>query len=69
MRAIVLAYHDIGCTGIEALLEHGFEIAGVLTRTPTTRDENVVVPLGRRARGPPRPAGVRAGGREPSAVG
>ncbi|HUO66019.1 MAG TPA: formyltransferase, partial [Gammaproteobacteria bacterium] len=31
MRAIVLAYHDIGCTGIEALLEHGFDIAGVLT--------------------------------------
>jgi UDP-4-amino-4-deoxy-L-arabinose formyltransferase/UDP-glucuronic acid dehydrogenase (UDP-4-keto-hexauronic acid decarboxylating) len=31
MRAIVLAYHDIGCTGIEALLENGFEIAGVLT--------------------------------------
>jgi UDP-4-amino-4-deoxy-L-arabinose formyltransferase/UDP-glucuronic acid dehydrogenase (UDP-4-keto-hexauronic acid decarboxylating) len=31
MRAIVLAYHDIGCTGIESLLEHGFEIVGVLT--------------------------------------
>src|SRR5215831_20509233 len=31
MRAIVLAYHDIGCSGIEALLEHGFDIAGVLT--------------------------------------
>ena len=31
MRAIVLAYHDIGCTGIEALLAHGFDIAGVLT--------------------------------------
>ena len=31
MRAIVLAYHDIGCNGIEALLDHGFEIAGVLT--------------------------------------
>ena len=31
MRAIVLAYSDIGCTGIEALLAHGFDIAGVLT--------------------------------------
>ncbi len=31
MRAIVLAYHEIGCTGIEALLAHGFDIAGVLT--------------------------------------
>jgi len=31
MRAIVLGYHDIGCTGIESLLENGFEIAAVFT--------------------------------------
>jgi UDP-4-amino-4-deoxy-L-arabinose formyltransferase/UDP-glucuronic acid dehydrogenase (UDP-4-keto-hexauronic acid decarboxylating) len=31
MRAVVLAYHDIGCVGIEALLRHGFEIAAVYT--------------------------------------
>ncbi|MCJ7595756.1 MAG: hypothetical protein MUO52_13395, partial [Desulfobacterales bacterium] len=35
MRAIVLAYHDIGCAGIEALLRKGFEIAAVFTH----RDE------------------------------
>ena len=31
MRALVLAYHDIGCVGIEALLDQGFEIAAVFT--------------------------------------
>jgi UDP-4-amino-4-deoxy-L-arabinose formyltransferase/UDP-glucuronic acid dehydrogenase (UDP-4-keto-hexauronic acid decarboxylating) len=31
MRAVVLAYHDIGCVGIEALLRHGIEIAAVFT--------------------------------------
>lgn len=31
MRAVVLAYHNIGCAGIEALLRNGFEIAAVFT--------------------------------------
>ena len=31
MKAIVLAYHDIGCTGIKQLVEHGFEIQAVFT--------------------------------------
>ncbi len=31
MRAIALAYHDTGVVGLEALLRHGFEIAGVFT--------------------------------------
>jgi len=31
MRAVVLAYHDIGCVGIEALLRHGFDVAAVFT--------------------------------------
>ena len=31
MKAIVLAYHNFGCTGIEALLRNGFEIAAVFT--------------------------------------
>lgn len=31
MKAIVLAYHTIGCEGIEALLRHGFEVAAVFT--------------------------------------
>ncbi len=31
MKALVLAYHNIGCAGIEALLKNGFEIAAVFT--------------------------------------
>ena len=31
MKTIVLAYHNIGCTGIRALLDHGFDIQAVFT--------------------------------------
>jgi len=31
MKAIVLAYHNIGCRGIEALLAQGFDIAAIFT--------------------------------------
>lgn len=31
MKAVVLAYHNIGCVGIEALLENGIEITAVFT--------------------------------------
>ena len=31
MKAVVLAYHNIGCVGIRELLNHGFEIAAVFT--------------------------------------
>lgn len=31
MKAIVLAYHNIGCAGIRALIKHGYEITAVFT--------------------------------------
>ncbi|ELI6430972.1 MULTISPECIES: bifunctional UDP-4-amino-4-deoxy-L-arabinose formyltransferase/UDP-glucuronic acid oxidase ArnA [Aeromonas] len=31
MKVVVFAYHDIGCTGIESLLEAGYEIQAVFT--------------------------------------
>jgi len=31
MKAIVLGYHSVGCAGIEALIESGYEIAAVFT--------------------------------------
>ena len=31
MKAVVLAYHNICCIGLEALLENGFEVAAVFT--------------------------------------
>ena len=36
MKAVVFAYHDIGCTGIEALLEAGYEIQAVFTHAGRT---------------------------------
>ncbi|MFH1037402.1 MAG: bifunctional UDP-4-amino-4-deoxy-L-arabinose formyltransferase/UDP-glucuronic acid oxidase ArnA [PVC group bacterium] len=40
MKAIVLAYHSIGCVGIEALLRHGFTIPAVFTHRDDP-DENI----------------------------
>ena len=31
MRAIVLAYHQIGCVSLDALLRHGFDVRAVFT--------------------------------------
>ncbi|MDD5483777.1 MAG: bifunctional UDP-4-amino-4-deoxy-L-arabinose formyltransferase/UDP-glucuronic acid oxidase ArnA [Kiritimatiellae bacterium] len=31
MKTVVLAYHDIGCVGIEALLRNGFDVQAVFT--------------------------------------
>ena len=31
MKAIVAAYHNMGCAGIEALLRNGFEVQAVFT--------------------------------------
>jgi UDP-4-amino-4-deoxy-L-arabinose formyltransferase/UDP-glucuronic acid dehydrogenase (UDP-4-keto-hexauronic acid decarboxylating) len=38
MKTIVLAYHNIGCIGIEALLKNGFEILAVLTHRDDPRE-------------------------------
>jgi UDP-4-amino-4-deoxy-L-arabinose formyltransferase / UDP-glucuronic acid dehydrogenase (UDP-4-keto-hexauronic acid decarboxylating) len=31
LKAVVLAYHNMGCVGLEALLRHGFEVTAVFT--------------------------------------
>ena len=38
MKAVVLAYHNIGCVGIEALLRNGFEILAVFTHRDDSRE-------------------------------
>jgi UDP-4-amino-4-deoxy-L-arabinose formyltransferase/UDP-glucuronic acid dehydrogenase (UDP-4-keto-hexauronic acid decarboxylating) len=40
MRTIVLAYHEMGCVGIEALLAHGFDIVAIFTHVDAN-DENI----------------------------
>ena len=39
MKAIVLAYHQIGCVGIRALLAHGFEIQAVFTHADDPNEQ------------------------------
>jgi UDP-4-amino-4-deoxy-L-arabinose formyltransferase/UDP-glucuronic acid dehydrogenase (UDP-4-keto-hexauronic acid decarboxylating) len=40
MKTVVLAYHNIGCAGISALLKHGFDIQAVFTHRDDP-DENL----------------------------
>lgn len=37
-KAVVFAYHDIGCAGIETLLDSGFEIAAVFTHADDPKE-------------------------------
>ena len=38
MKTIVLAYHNIGCAGIKALLSHGYEIQAIFTHKDDPRE-------------------------------
>lgn len=38
MKTIVLAYHNIGCVGIQALLDHGYEIQAVFTHSDDPKE-------------------------------
>ena len=40
MKAVVFAYHNIGCVGIEALLRNGIKISAVFTHRDDP-DENI----------------------------
>ncbi|MDE1166649.1 MAG: bifunctional UDP-4-amino-4-deoxy-L-arabinose formyltransferase/UDP-glucuronic acid oxidase ArnA [Pseudomonas sp.] len=37
-KAVVFAYHDIGCTGIQALLDAGYEVAAVFTHADDPKE-------------------------------
>ncbi len=39
-KAVVFAYHDIGCAGIEALLDAGYDIAAVFTHADDPKENN-----------------------------
>ncbi|AMO46740.1 UDP-4-amino-4-deoxy-L-arabinose formyltransferase / UDP-glucuronic acid dehydrogenase (UDP-4-keto-hexauronic acid decarboxylating) [Kosakonia oryzendophytica] len=39
MKAVVFAYHDMGCVGTQALLDAGFEVAAIFTH-PDSANEN-----------------------------
>ena len=68
MKAVVLAYHNIGCVGIEALLGNGFEIAAVFTHKDDPTRERLVR-FGRGAGGVEGHPGLRAGRHQSSDLG
>ena len=42
VKAIVVGYHEMGCTGLEAVVRHGFDVQAVFTYPD---DPNESVPL------------------------
>ncbi len=38
-KAVVFAYHDIGCVGLQALLDAGYEIAAVFTHADDPKEK------------------------------
>jgi len=40
MKAVVFAYHDMGCIGTQALLDAGFEIAAIFTHTDNANENH-----------------------------
>jgi len=40
MKAIVFAYHDIGCVGLKALVEAGYDVQAVFTHTDSPEENN-----------------------------
>jgi UDP-4-amino-4-deoxy-L-arabinose formyltransferase/UDP-glucuronic acid dehydrogenase (UDP-4-keto-hexauronic acid decarboxylating) len=40
MKAVVFAYHDMGCTGIQALLDAGYDITAIFTHPDNAGENN-----------------------------
>ena len=40
MKAVVFAYHDMGCAGIQSLLDAGYDIA-----IQTAKDKGIKIPM------------------------
>lgn len=49
MKAVVFAYHDIGCTGIRALAEAGYEIAAIFTHADNAAENHFFASVARTA--------------------
>ncbi|WP_369788441.1 bifunctional UDP-4-amino-4-deoxy-L-arabinose formyltransferase/UDP-glucuronic acid oxidase ArnA [Rouxiella sp. WC2420] len=47
MKAIVFAYHDIGCVGLKALVEAGYDVQAVFTHTDSPEENNFFASVAR----------------------
>lgn len=43
MKAVVFAYHDIGCTGLRALAQAGYQIAAIFTHTDDAAENHFLL--------------------------
>ena len=47
MKAIVFAYHDIGCVGLQALVDAGYDVQAVFTNTDSPDENNFFASVAR----------------------
>lgn len=47
MKAIVFAYHDIGCVGLQALVDAGYDVQAVFTHTDSPDENNFFASVAR----------------------
>ena len=51
MKAVVFAYHDMGCVGVQALLDAGFDIAAIFTHADNAQENAFFSSVARLAAG------------------
>lgn len=44
MKAVVFAYHDMGCAGIQSLLDAGYDIAAIFTHPDNPGENHFLAP-------------------------
>lgn len=49
MKAVVFAYHDMGCIGINALVNAGYEIEAIFTHADSTNENHFFASVARTA--------------------
>ena len=51
MKCVVLGYHNIGCVGLQALIENGYDVAAVFTHTDDSNENRWFESLAEKAAG------------------
>lgn len=44
MKAVIFAYHDMGCQGVQAVLDAGYEIAAIFTHADNPAENTFLAP-------------------------
>ena len=50
MKAVIFAYHDMGCQGVQAVLDAGYEIAAIFTHADNPAENTFFGSVSRLAR-------------------